>query len=456
MRTGNGAGLVGEGSAGRAHLCGGAVQVGLAVAGRIANLRSPAFAMHVMSFLSLAGAGAALFLALRLWLVPSENRAAAVALGVFLVCAAMFVADNVCYNEQAFAAVPWFYAVANPFILAIGPAFYLYGRAATEPAFTWRGCRVLHFIPSALWVLSDIPIYLMSIEEKVRQAAIDHTETPWWVMVALSVYQLGYVGRAWWRLWRCRARMAEEREEGRSHPVRGLLTLASLLLGVLLLDGIAELAGWALAANTLMAFAAVIGVFALLWIFTQPRPLALPTLPPPPAPESAVSDSPVAAPAEAPVVPMPAPVEVSPTLAPAEPPSELGSDRPRLPDSEVARIAARVRSLLEKERVYLDPTLSLQKLAEQAKTTRHNLSYVLKEALGATFYQLVASYRVRAAATALRAAGAGERTIADIAFACGFNTLSAFNAAFRAQFGVTPSAFRAAEAEKNVRKAKSA
>ncbi len=424
------------------------------MAERIANLRSPAFAMHVMSFLSLAGAGAALFLALRLWLVPSENRAAAVALGVFLVCAAMFVADNVCYNEQAFAAVPWFYAVANPFILAIGPAFYLYGRAATEPAFTWRGGKVLHFIPSAHWVVSDIPIYLMSAEEKVRQAAIDHTETPWWVMAALSVYQLGYVGRAWWRLWRCRARMAEEREEGRSHPVRGLLTLASLLLGVLLLDCIAELAGWALAANTLMAFAAVLGVFALLWIFTQPRPLALPTLPPPPAPESAVSDSPVAPPAEASVVPIPLVTEASP--ASAEPTTEPESDRPRLPESEVARIAARVRSLLEKERVYLDPTLSLQKLAEQAKTTRHNLSYVLKEALGATFYQLVASYRVRAAATALRAAGSGERTIADTAFACGFNTLSAFNAAFRAQFGVTPSAFRATEAEKNAPKAKSA
>lgn len=408
--------------------------------------------MHVMSFLSLAGAGAALFLALRLWLVPSENRAAAVALGVFLVCAAMFVADNVCYNEQAFAAVPWFYAVANPFILAIGPAFYLYGCAVIEPAFTWRGGRALHFIPSALWVLLDITTYQMSVEGKVRQAAIDHTQSPGWVLVVLSVYQLGYVGRAWWRLWRARERMAESREEGRSHPVRGLLTLASLALAMLLLDTIAELSGWALASNTLMAFAVIIGVFALLWIFTQPRSLALPPLPPAPEPvEPAAATTPAT---EAPVVPMPAPAEVSPLPPPT--PSELPSDRPRLPDAEVARIAARVRSLLEKERVYLDPTLSLQKLAEQAKTTRHNLSYVLKEALGATFYQLVASYRVRAAATALRAAGSGERTIADIAFACGFNTLSAFNAAFRAQFGVTPSAFRATEAEKNAPKAKSA
>lgn len=100
--------------------------------------------------------------------------------------------------------------------------------------------------------------------------------------------------------------------------------------------------------------------------------------------------------------------------------------------------------LLEKDHVYLDSGLSLQKLASLVGTTRHKLSLVINERFGGTFYQVIASYRVKAAAAELIREASAHRTIADIAMDSGFNSLSAFNAAFRAHFGQTPREYREA------------
>ena len=410
--------------------------------------------MQVLSFLSLLGAAAAVLLAARLIFAPTENRPAARALAAFLFCAALFVADNVCYNEAAFARFPWFYAVANPFILAIGPTFFLYCSAATQPGFAWSWSKFLHFIPSLLWVALDTSTYLMSAEEKVRQSALDHSETPWHVILILTLYLDGYIGTTCWRLWRHRQSIEEQQEEGLSHPVRGLFPLACTLFVILIASTIGDFAGWAATSDTILAFATVLGVFSLLWAFTQPRHLVVPlpgaTAAPEPVAAVAVAvkaaESPVSAESPAPTAPLPetVPANDGATAAASVPPAEQTPDAaaPRLPPAETARIAKRVRELFERDEIHLEPTLSLQLLAERAKATRHNVSFVLREEFGATFYQLVASYRVRSAAAALRADTVGNRTIADIAFASGSNTLSAFNAAFRAQFGVTPSVFR--------------
>ena len=59
---------------------------------------------------------------------------------------------------------------------------------------------------------------------------------------------------------------------------------------------------------------------------------------------------------------------------------------------------------------------------------------------GASFTMRLNELRLRKAAELL--ARRGERRIADIAFACGFNDLSYFNRCFRRRFGLTPSAAR--------------
>ena len=397
--------------------------------------------MHVLSFVSLTGATLSVLVAAMLVLRAPENRPAARAFAGFLVCCALFVVDDAFYREDWFARWPWFYSVADPFVAAIGPCFFLYARAATEPRFAWRFTMWLHFLPAVGLLLLAIPVFFAPAEVKLRMAAHDHdgalAAEGGWVILLLDLYLIGYLGAAWWRLWRERERVAERQEEGRAHPLRGIGLFASLVLGIALFSAVMDFTPWARLGGSVSALASVLAVFAVLWTTTQPGSLVAPAMPA------------TAAPAHLQPEPtLPASAIESPPLA--GPPVDRADDTPRpetkrsseLNREDAERIAARVRKLLEMEKVFLDPDLSLHALAEQAKTTRHKLSAALRQVLGATFYQLIAGYRVREAAHVLETKAGAARTIADIAFASGFNTLSAFNAAFRAEFGVTPSVFR--------------
>jgi AraC-like DNA-binding protein len=58
------------------------------------------------------------------------------------------------------------------------------------------------------------------------------------------------------------------------------------------------------------------------------------------------------------------------------------------------------------------------------------------------FQEFLNSYRIKAAESMLLDPAAGDRSILEIAYEAGFNSKSAFNAAFRRHRGMTPSDFR--------------
>ena len=90
-------------------------------------------------------------------------------------------------------------------------------------------------------------------------------------------------------------------------------------------------------------------------------------------------------------------------------------------------------------RRFAEPDFSAHKLAAAAGLSERYVNELLYEA-GASFTMRLNELRLRKAAELL--ARRGERRIADIAFACGFNDLSYFNRCFRRRFGLTPSAAR--------------
>lgn len=402
--------------------------------------------MHIFTFFSLLGAAATVFLAIRLCAFPSENRPASLAFAGFLGCCALFVLDDAFYQENWFARWPWFYGVANPFIIAIGPCFFLYARGATEPGLQWRSSTALHFLPAALGFLLEIPTYLAPVETKLQQAAHDHdnafTSAGVWFILLLELYGISYLSWAWWLLWKRRARRAEHEEEGRSHPLRGIQLFATLVLVVVVFSAVMDFTPWAQIGVAASVLATVLATFTILWTATQPAPLVAP-LWPKATPRQEVEFDTFTAPNAARPAPSPMVQE------PAQPVAEDTKASLEISATDAERIGARVRRLLEVERVYLDPELSLQMLADRAQTTRHKLSAVLRLVFQAKFYQVVAGYRVREAARVLQTKGGATRTIADVAFSSGFNTLSAFNAAFRAEFGVTPSVYRDQTQKKN-------
>ena len=97
---------------------------------------------------------------------------------------------------------------------------------------------------------------------------------------------------------------------------------------------------------------------------------------------------------------------------------------------------------MEKERLYTNKDLSLSRLALELKIPSHHLSQIINENVGSNFYDYINSRRINEAQRLLIDPTLSNRSIASIGFDVGFNSLSAFNAAFRKFAGKTPSEFR--------------
>jgi AraC-like DNA-binding protein len=102
----------------------------------------------------------------------------------------------------------------------------------------------------------------------------------------------------------------------------------------------------------------------------------------------------------------------------------------------------RIEALMREKRLYADPALSLEILAERLDLTSHQLSEFFNARLGKSFHEFIDAYRLEEAKRLLVADR--ERKILDIAFDVGFNSSSAFYEAFKKETGTTPSTFRKA------------
>ena len=78
-------------------------------------------------------------------------------------------------------------------------------------------------------------------------------------------------------------------------------------------------------------------------------------------------------------------------------------------------------------------------------TSPHRLSEVLNAQLGASFHDFVNGYRVREIQERLAGPDGARYTYLALALNAGFASKSTFNAVFKKQTGLTPSAYRAAE-----------
>jgi AraC-like DNA-binding protein len=104
------------------------------------------------------------------------------------------------------------------------------------------------------------------------------------------------------------------------------------------------------------------------------------------------------------------------------------------------RIRRKLADAMNARGLHRDCRVTLRSLCEALKENPHYVSQVINQDLATNFYDLIKKHRVEDAMAALVAER--ERTVLDIALAVGFNSKSAFNAAFRQYAGMTPREYR--------------
>lgn len=125
---------------------------------------------------------------------------------------------------------------------------------------------------------------------------------------------------------------------------------------------------------------------------------------------------------------------------------EMGETREKyagsgLSQQEIDIIYNRLLNLLEKEKTYLDPNLSISDLADRLNTTSKMLSQVINQRSGKSFFDFINTYRCDEVKH-LISNSSPKVTILEIMYEAGFNSKSSFNKEFKKLNGITPTAFK--------------
>lgn len=121
-------------------------------------------------------------------------------------------------------------------------------------------------------------------------------------------------------------------------------------------------------------------------------------------------------------------------------PSRPAVSRLGLSPRQLSFMAEDLQQYFEKQQPYLDPELDLQRVAKECGYSRNQISYLLNQVLGQSFYRYVNQARLQHLLRALDSATPPLR-VDELAFAAGFNSLSAFYKCFREHTGQSPKAY---------------
>jgi AraC-like DNA-binding protein len=98
----------------------------------------------------------------------------------------------------------------------------------------------------------------------------------------------------------------------------------------------------------------------------------------------------------------------------------------------------KILQLLQTEKIYEDPELSLTQLAKQLKTNPTIISKVINQGFQLNFNDFINNYRIEAVKEKLKAGEQKTQTLLGIAFDCGFNSKATFNRAYKKVTGLSP------------------
>lgn len=102
----------------------------------------------------------------------------------------------------------------------------------------------------------------------------------------------------------------------------------------------------------------------------------------------------------------------------------------------------KLKQILEKDKLYLDPELSLSKMSALVGVSSKQLSQVVNQIENINYSQFIVKYRVEEAQYLLKKDNYQHYKIAAIAYESGFSSISSFNSAFKKHTGTTAVQYR--------------
>lgn len=366
--------------------------------------------IRILSYANLAGAIHALVQSLLLVFTRRGNRRANRFMALFLLALAVLMTNGFLGILGWYDRWPAPSIIVGSLALTLSPLFYFYVKAMSGREFRWRPALLVHFVPflaglnfwSAFWVFRGTA--------RVRPAILDGWIRSPWIPVGIMA---GIQAAVYVPLMVRRLRKYSQAIKASYSTLDGVnLRWLKWRLGVFgMIWGVSLVfmaAGWFDRRAISLVGHVVPFLIALNTFVTGYRAMLQPEV----------------------------------FFGPAEDIPGRRYERSSLSPENAALHKARLLETMEREKPYLDPEITLPKLAQGLNVPVSHLSQVINGQLGRNFFEFINGFRVEAAKRRLAQGTAEERKLAAIAFECGFNSLATFNRVFKELAGRTPSEFR--------------
>ena len=327
------------------------------------------------------------------------------------------------FNRSHGYPYPNFIHTSTPLIFLHGPLLWLYVKSLTTQHFRFRPVYLLHFLPFLLAVLAlTFSTYSKPADQKILLDQSESFQGNWLypaVLVGVALFTQGYFVGGLWLLKQYRRRIKGYFSRLEDIDLQWLRFFLFLSIGIYavnslmyLLDYAFDLLPYALMQLTAFVLASVfilvLGFYGLRQgnIFVA-RQVALDL-----------------------------------DKAPQER-FQAGN----LEDAE-EQFIGRLLAFMKEEKPYLDPELTIARLAGRLEVGPEYLSSILNSRLNQSFFDFVNHHRVEAFKRQVQDPESDRLSLLGIAWDCGFNSKATFNRVFKNLTGMTPGAYRQQVLEK--------
>ncbi|WP_103069693.1 helix-turn-helix domain-containing protein [Aquimarina sediminis] len=117
---------------------------------------------------------------------------------------------------------------------------------------------------------------------------------------------------------------------------------------------------------------------------------------------------------------------------------EKPNSQKRMSQDTISTLEKKLQCIMEEEKIFLNPNLTLRKLSERLDTSTHNISWYLNNVIQSSFYDYINHYRIKEFLRRIENNEHLQHTILAISIEVGFNSKSTFNKAFKLEMNDTP------------------
>lgn len=367
-----------------------------------------------ISYLTLLSTSLGVYLALYLLIIKSNKNNANLLLAAFVLIFTLFPLPAFLEDIGLLDDLPHVHGLAAIFTFASGPLLYLYVRTCTQKGFELRPILYLHFIPFLVVILYDMPFLILDGEAKVEMYLNFYkTGKPRTNLLPFfrSIHAAIYVFIAIRLVFQYKKHLENTASSIDVIYHRWLLIFSSFLL----MPFVAMLVMAFLSTHLLSLYLLTIAMF-LFFMMVLIAALVKPGI-----------------------------FHAFPhqmLIPESKEEQKQKYETSNLQESQKQKILEQVQQYMTAQKPYQEGNFTIADLSEQVHIPTHYLSQVINEKMDCNFLDFINRYRIEEAKNLLGNEKYAHYTILAVAFEAGFNSKSAFYAAFKKYTGMTPGRYR--------------